>query len=480
MREHDPLVLSYSHLAHFPRASEALQTLKKVASLVKPIMRARKWKVGELAEFLPNQHNLLGLNVNRGAKILLRLRHAGDRNQFLAVEQVVDTMLHELSHIVHGPHDDRFHALWNQLRDEHEGLVMKGYTGEGFLSAGRRLGGGSSSSSSSRRIPMQEARRLARAAAEERTRRQKAAWATGSGGRRVGGAAPRPGPGQDIRRTIAAAAERRKRTMQGCGTAGGGLGEGDIRRIEAEAARGGFRTKAEEDAANEAAIAQALWELVQEEEKLKYGNYYVPPSAERPEGSGGGSVMHGPSSTRLLDQQPLPPLPPPPPPQSAQRGWTCGVCTLHNPSTFLCCDACGAEKGSKTKEDVGETRWTPNEEKRRQQQQQQQQQQRASMSGTTTSTSTVKTPPRRSETIDLTESPPNVGAKQVAGDRNRSTRITGNTRNRRDAAPSTAAVAAAARPAKASDFWQCSFCGTCMEREWWTCSACGLMKDNSR
>lgn len=75
-------------------------------------------------------------------------------------------MLHELAHIVHGPHDDRFHALWNQLRDEHEGLVMKGYTGEGFLSAGRRLGG-------SGRIPMQEARRLARAAAEERARRNR-------------------------------------------------------------------------------------------------------------------------------------------------------------------------------------------------------------------------------------------------------------------------------------------------------------------
>lgn len=65
MREHDPLVLSYSHLAHFPRASEALQTLKKVASLVKPIMRARKWKVGELAEFFPDQANLLGTRFSQ-------------------------------------------------------------------------------------------------------------------------------------------------------------------------------------------------------------------------------------------------------------------------------------------------------------------------------------------------------------------------------------------------------------------------------
>lgn len=60
MAEEDPLVLSYVHLASYPRASEALHTLKKIASLVKPLMRARGWKVHELAEFYPNQANLLG------------------------------------------------------------------------------------------------------------------------------------------------------------------------------------------------------------------------------------------------------------------------------------------------------------------------------------------------------------------------------------------------------------------------------------
>jgi hypothetical protein len=60
MPEHDPLVLSYRHLAQFRRADDALTTLKKVASLVKPIMRSRGWKVEELAEFYPSQQNLLG------------------------------------------------------------------------------------------------------------------------------------------------------------------------------------------------------------------------------------------------------------------------------------------------------------------------------------------------------------------------------------------------------------------------------------
>ncbi|KAJ0373218.1 hypothetical protein COL26b_008577 [Colletotrichum chrysophilum] len=271
MPEHDALILSYSHLVDFPRASDAFQILKKVASLVKPIMRARGWKVRELAEFYPDQANLLGLNVNRGQRILVRLRYPGDRSLFLPIEQVVDTMLHELSHIVFGPHDGNFHALWNQLRDEHEALIRKGYTGEGFLSDGQRLGGGG-------RIPMQEARRLARAAAEKRR------TLTKNSGKRLGGTGPRPG--SDIRRTIVGAIERRSSTLQGCGNMN--HNDREIQQISEIATRNGFRTQAEEDAANEAAIAQALWELVQEEEKQRYGGYYVPPSAQNPTGNGGG------------------------------------------------------------------------------------------------------------------------------------------------------------------------------------------------
>jgi len=60
MDEYDPLVLHYSHLVNFPREKEALHLLRRVASLVKPIMRARRWKVHELAEFFPEQANLLG------------------------------------------------------------------------------------------------------------------------------------------------------------------------------------------------------------------------------------------------------------------------------------------------------------------------------------------------------------------------------------------------------------------------------------
>lgn len=53
--------------------------------------------VGTLAEFYPEQHNLLGLNVNGGEKIFLRLRRHFDEGTFLDEEEVVFIMLHELA-----------------------------------------------------------------------------------------------------------------------------------------------------------------------------------------------------------------------------------------------------------------------------------------------------------------------------------------------------------------------------------------------
>jgi hypothetical protein len=58
-------------------------------------MRKRGWRVGVLSEFVPEQANLLGLNINRGEQIQVRLRYAADLNQFLPFDQVLDTLLHE-------------------------------------------------------------------------------------------------------------------------------------------------------------------------------------------------------------------------------------------------------------------------------------------------------------------------------------------------------------------------------------------------
>ena len=353
-----------------------------------------------------------GLNVGGGKQICLRLRYPGDSNQFVPVEQVVDTMLHELAHNVYGPHDAKFHALWNQLRDEHEALVMKGYTGEGFLSEGRRLGG--------RRVPREEARRLAQAAAEKRARTQGAR--TAGPGQRLGGAPIRPG--EDARRVIADAADRRNRTLRGC--ANDNRTGDEIAAIADDAARNGFRTRAEEDAANEAAIAQALWELVQEDEKARLGDAYIPPTAGNPAGSGGflGDEDRGEGVAGGRDALPT--------------TWTCEVCTLVNPTSYLCCDACGVARGEDVSRDLA--------------------QRLSSQTSSATSSSSSK---KQRTVIDLTGSPEtqHQPKQQKQGPRTQ-------------ARAETASSSAAPTP----QTWQCSFCGRVREKQWWTCDLCGKGK----
>ncbi|KAL7821926.1 WLM domain-containing protein [Trichoderma gracile] len=437
MPEHDPLIRSYTHLAHFRRADEALNTLKKVASLVKPIMRNRGWKVTELAEFYPNETNLLGLNVNRGMKICLRLRYPQDQNQFLPTESVVDTMLHELCHIVHGPHDGKFHALWDQLRDEWQGLLLKGYTGEGFLSEGHRLGGRQA-------LPLREVQRLARSAAEKRKAHEQL---TRGSGRRLGGAdvSRPPRPGRNLRQAAAAAAEKRNKALQGCAT--DKLSDNEIRAIADTASRNGFRTQAEEDEANDLAIAQALWELAQEDEmaNLGGGSYMNPSPAEKVmKGTGNTGVSFdgnlGSSSSSSSargnansDQRAAPTgqL------DIGERFWICSICTLHNPQDFLCCGACGVER-----------------------------------SGTTIhAPATPRQPGPRPAVIDLTSSPPRTKTNP------RETRRT--TAQRPAAAAPRQPRAPGPAPAPPAT-WRCEYCATEMERQWWTCSTCGQMKFNSR
>lgn len=55
LKESEPLFNSYEHLQGLPRGDSALQMLRKIASLVKPIMRKRDWRVQVLAEFLPQE-----------------------------------------------------------------------------------------------------------------------------------------------------------------------------------------------------------------------------------------------------------------------------------------------------------------------------------------------------------------------------------------------------------------------------------------
>ncbi|KAK4174216.1 WLM domain-containing protein [Triangularia setosa] len=535
-REIDSCIGSYTHLRDFPRQDEALHMLKRIASVVKPIMRARHWKVGQLCEFYPDQNNLLGLNYNRGQRILLRLRYAGDRSQFLPFEQVMDTMLHELSHIVHGPHDHVFHALWDQLREELEGLFMKGYTGEGFLSRGHKLGG---------QVPYSEIQRITRVEAERRKAEREASKKRS--GHKLGG--PKPPPGRSIRNIIADTVERRNRTDKGCGNEN--RNEEEIRQISETWRRNGFRTQAEEDAANEAAIAQALWELVQEDEKRKYGSSYVPPTAQNPYGNGGGTLVNGgegsssgtyypppqrpnsdayrpptnqpppsrsrPTSapvssgynstiTEYYSPQPQPPPRPPiigdghsgghtyyPPQHQISRPPPIPIATRPPPTTPLQprlpspdleayweCSVCTFHNSLHRPQNC-EMCSAPGPAL-------------GPSSSTATSNSASSRPPPQPprpqpEVIDLTSSPPVPPRPRPSrnsrllpepnprrSSRNPFRNNTSTSTTKRSSTNSSSTTTTT-QPKSQPSWWGCSHCGNRMESQWWTCNVCGKMKD---
>ncbi|GMJ11554.1 Wss1/SPRTN type repair protease A [Hibiscus trionum] len=149
-----------------PGEEEAKKFLEKIAKQVQPIMRKHKWRVKVLSEFCPNNPALLGVNVGRGIHVKLRLRRPNRDWDFYPFDQVLDTMLHELCHNAHGPHNASFYKLWDELRKECEELMSKGITGtgEGFDLPGKRLGG------FSRQPSLSSLRQTALAAAENRAR----------------------------------------------------------------------------------------------------------------------------------------------------------------------------------------------------------------------------------------------------------------------------------------------------------------------
>ncbi|KIX98711.1 uncharacterized protein Z520_05172 [Fonsecaea multimorphosa CBS 102226] len=474
--ELDPLVDHFRHLSTKSRANEALHILQKTASIVKPIMRIRNWRVGMLCEFIPDDPYLLGLNENRGEKIYLRLRYPGDETQFLPFENVVDTMLHELCHIVHGPHDQAFNALWDKLRDEHETLLRKGYTGEGFLGKGNRLGG--------RGIPRPELQRQARAAAERR--RQVSVLSQGSGGKVGGQGILR---GQNVREIIAAAAEKRNRISRGCASATPDMGR-KIMQEEAVKKEKVTTTKAEQADEDEAALMQAYIDMIQEEEAQMVGPGYVPPSQQNPTGGiQKGNSIFPPVDTRSLREQQLqierqlqqqqaqtggkeyepetkpkatkpkatkpntPPLNHPPPllPQDEET-WTCEVCTLINPINYLLCGACETERPAIYSQPANPT----------------------FPSNSSSSRSNSRPKPSQANT-----SLPRSRAYNAAHPTHPSTSALGGPRL--GAADNIARFEAAAKEKAQTKplGWTCGQCGTWMEDQWWTCSVCGRMKDTS-
>lgn len=118
-----------------PGAEEASSLLYKVADAVQPLMAKRGWRVGELVEAMldndwgrrqPFQsegmafiYNVTGRNYNNGYTIAIRLRFPKDPDRLMPFRHVLDVMMHELVHMELDSHDERFYALWDELRAEY-------------------------------------------------------------------------------------------------------------------------------------------------------------------------------------------------------------------------------------------------------------------------------------------------------------------------------------------------------------------------
>ena len=118
---------------HVPPPFDAEKLLKKLATdpAIVNIMAANKFKVGTLCELDPEDADaeqaskgegdkcLLGWNRNFGERVALRLR-TDDFQSFRNYSSIVNTLIHELVHNIHGPHNDDFWKLFNKLKEEYQ------------------------------------------------------------------------------------------------------------------------------------------------------------------------------------------------------------------------------------------------------------------------------------------------------------------------------------------------------------------------
>ncbi|KAI6119385.1 WLM-domain-containing protein [Pisolithus croceorrhizus] len=117
-------------------SDQARQVLEALAAQVKPIMKKHGFAVNSLEEYEFN-HVFSGRNWNSGETIELVLR--GASGSFLPAHWLMSTLCHELAHIKHMNHGPVFQDLWRRLRQEVRDLQNRGYFGDGYWSAGRRL-----------------------------------------------------------------------------------------------------------------------------------------------------------------------------------------------------------------------------------------------------------------------------------------------------------------------------------------------------
>lgn len=192
-------ITKISSLKRYPDRDYALDLLHQIAKSVGPIIHQYKFKVGLLCEMYPKSDALLGLNVNKGQKILIRLRKPYNSREFYPMSDLIGTFLHELTHNIHGPHDAKFYALWDELREKYESGSIG--LSSNYVCEENRLGAGFTAPWST-----------------PKTIREKRLEALSKGkykaeSRRLGGAKP---SGENLRSTLLKAANRRLKDSKWC------------------------------------------------------------------------------------------------------------------------------------------------------------------------------------------------------------------------------------------------------------------------
>ena len=113
-------ILNFEVLLKFNNCNKARELLHIIANNVECILKKHNWIVENFCEFCPKDKKLLGLNIDRGETIRIRLRQCDNEHEFIPVDQLIDTMLHELAHIQEANHSKKFYKLWDELREEWE------------------------------------------------------------------------------------------------------------------------------------------------------------------------------------------------------------------------------------------------------------------------------------------------------------------------------------------------------------------------
>ena len=141
-----PLTLADSHfgsittLDALPMKDQAHNILLSLATDrgIVGIMKKYNWNVPNLAEMYPegevgiSEVCILGLNENKGARILLRIR-TDDLEGFRRYDNIKQVLIHELTHNVHGDHDSKFYTLMRQLQKE--AIALDPFGGKGGIRA---------------------------------------------------------------------------------------------------------------------------------------------------------------------------------------------------------------------------------------------------------------------------------------------------------------------------------------------------------